>query len=88
MKRLFKMLRKHYKTGYTYTVKLRDIIIQPGWNYIKTWKMNEKMNYFEKTGHFSSTIVIDRDFVLKDGFTSYRIAEIKGMKYVDVYFVE
>jgi len=49
MKRLFKMFRKHYKTGYTYTVKLSDIIIQPGWNHIKTWKMNEKMNYFEKT---------------------------------------
>jgi hypothetical protein len=88
MKRLFKMFRKHYKTGYTYTVKLSDIIIQPGWNHIKTWKMNEKMNYFEKTGRFASTIIIDREFVLRDGFTSYRIAEIKGMKYVNVYFVE
>ena len=27
MKRLFKLFRKHYKTGYTYTVKLSDIII-------------------------------------------------------------
>lgn len=68
MKRLFKIFKKHYKTGYTYTVKLSDIIIQPGWNYIKTWKMNEKMNYFEKTGRFASTIIIDKDFVLRDGF--------------------
>lgn len=88
MKRLFKMFRKHYKTGYTYTVKLSDIIIQPGWNYIKNWKMNEKMNYFEKTGRFASIIIIDKDFVLRDGLTSYRIAEIKCMKYVDVYFVD
>ena len=50
--------------------------------------MNEKMAYFEKTGHFSSTIVIDRNFVLQDGFTSYRIAKLKGIKYVDVYFVD
>lgn len=87
MKRLFKLFRKYYKTGYAYTVKLSDIVIQDGWDYIKTWKMNEKMTYFEKTGHFSSTIVIDKDFVLQDGFTSYRIAELKGMKYVEVYFV-
>ena len=87
MKRLFKLFRKYYKTGYAYTVKLSDIVIQDGWDYIKTWKMNEKMTYFEKTGHFFSTIVIDKDFVLQDGFTSYRIAELKGMKYVEVYFV-
>lgn len=86
--RLHKLFRKHYKTGYTYTVKLDDIIIQDGWDYIKSWKMHEKMNYFEKTGRFSSTIIIDRNFVLQDGFTSYRIAKLKGMKYVEVYFVE
>lgn len=86
--RLYKLFRKHYKTGYTYTVKLDYIIIQDGWDYIKSWKMNEKMNYFEKTGRFSSTIIIDRNFVLHDGFTSYRIAKLKGMKYVEVYFVE
>lgn len=88
MKRLFKMFRKYYKTGYTYSVKVDDIIIQPGWGYVKTWKMNEKMKYFKKTGHFSSTIVIDKNFILHDGFTSYRIAKLKGMKYVDVYFVD
>ena len=86
--RLYKLFKKFYKTGYTYTVKLDDIIIQNGWNYIKSWKMNEKMNYFEKTGHFSSTIILDRNFVLQDGFTSYKIAKLKGMKYVEVYFVE
>ena len=88
MKRLFKLLKKYYRTGYLYTVKLSDIVIQDGWNHINTWKMNEKMKYFEKTGNFSSTIVIDRNFVLQDGFTSYRIAKLKGMKYVDVYFVD
>ena len=43
---------------------------------------------FRENGRFASTIIIDKDFVLRDGFTSYRIAEIKGIKYVDVYFVE
>lgn len=84
---LIKKFRKYYKRRYIYKVKLSDIVIQDGWSYIKTWKMNEKMAYFEKTGCFSSTIVIDKDFVLQDGFTSYKIAELKGMKYVDVYFV-
>ena len=85
---LIKRFRKYYKPRYMYKVKLSDIVIKDGWDYIKTWKMNEKMAFFEKTGRFSSTIVIDKNFVLQDGFTSYRIAKLKGMKYVDVYFVD
>ena len=73
--RIFKLFRKHYKTGYVYKVKLDDIIIQDGWDYIRIWKMNDRMTYFEKTGRFYSPIVIDKDFVLHDGFTSYRIAQ-------------
>lgn len=88
MRRLLKGFSKLYKTGRTYTVKLDDIIIQDGWNYIKSWKMNKKMEYFERTGRFSSNIVIDRNFVLQDGFTSYRIAKLKDMKYVEVYLTE
>lgn len=59
--RLYKLFRKHYKTGYTYTVRLNDIVIQDGWDYIRIWKMNDRMTYFEKTGRFYSPIVIDKD---------------------------
>lgn len=44
--------------------------------------------YFEENGKFESKILLNRDFELVDGYTSYFIAKLKGMKYVDVYFVD
>ena len=46
------------------------------------------MGYWLRTGEFESDILIDRDFNLVDGYSSMKIAHIKGIEKVPVYFVD
>ena len=46
-----------------------------------------KMGYWLRTGEFESDILIDRDFNLVDGYSSMKIAYLKGIDKVPVYFV-
>lgn len=78
--------RLHHNNDDTYVVRMSDITIQKGWNRVRKDKMNSKWNYFNRTGNMKEPIVLDRDFVLVDGFTSYKIAKRQHMKYVDVCF--
>lgn len=41
----------------------------------KKWKMQSKENYFLKYGIFESKIVLDKNNVLIDGYTSYLLAK-------------
>ena len=45
------------------------------------------MKYWYRTGEFESRIILDMNFNLIDGYSSVRIAEIKGIDKVPVYFV-
>ena len=49
-------------------------------------KMSEKWKYYRETGNLNSQIVLDDDFCLIDGYTSYLIAVADRIKYVDVQF--
>ena len=46
------------------------------------------MGYWLRTGKFESDILIDRDFNLVDGYSSMKIAHLKGIEKVPVYFVD
>lgn len=86
MKRLFGV----YETGYEYWVYTKDIKVPPEYKRTKIGrdKWIRKMNYWLRTGEFESPILIDRDFNLIDGFSSQKIAYVKGIDKVPVYFVD
>ena len=46
------------------------------------------MGYWLRTGEFESDILTDKDFNLVDGFSSMKIAHLKGIDKVPVYFVD
>ena len=79
-----------YETGYEYWVYLKDIKISPEFEKTppRIKKMGEKWSYYKNTGEFESPIILNRDFVLIDGYTSYIIAKKLEMDKVPVYFVD
>ena len=93
MKNLIRFIKRIfgvYETGCEYWVYLRDIKIShkfektpPRFN-----KMGQKWSYYRNTGEFESPIILNRDFVLIDGYTSYIIAKKSEMDKVPVYFVD
>ena len=72
-----------------YKVKVSDIIIPEEFKATKPRfeKMIQKRKFYRKNNRFESKIVLNKDFLLIDGYTSYIIAKENGMKYVEVYFV-
>lgn len=58
------------------------------WDFFRTkpkaWKMNVRRNFYDTYNEFYVPIVVDSRNVLIDGYTSYLIAEEKGIKYVPV----
>ncbi len=46
------------------------------------------MEYLFLTGVFESVIILDKDFNLIDGYSSFYIAESNGIDKVPVYFVD
>lgn len=79
-----------YDENFEYWVDLDDIEITPQFSESKPGfkKLNHKFDYYLKTGKFKSPIVLTKDFVLINGYTSYLIAEAYGMDRVPVYFAE
>lgn len=86
--RYIKKLFGKYETGYEYWVKCNDIKVNPAWHTTRIGKAKfaRKFKYWNNTGEFESKIILDRDFNLLDGYSSLRIAEIKGINKVPVYF--
>ncbi len=79
-----------YKTGYEYWVYLKDIKV-PGYykrTRVRKNKWIRKMDYWLRTGEFESKIILDRDFNLKDGYSSIKIAYLNKLDKVPVYFVD
>ena len=87
--RYIKLLFGKYEPGYEYWVYTKDIKVNPEWTRTKIGKekFSRKMKYWYRTGEFESRIILDRNFNLIDGYSSVRIAEIKGIDRVPVYFV-
>ena len=88
--RYIKSLFGKYETGYEYWVYTKDIKVPNSYKSTKigTKKWNHKMGYWLRTGEFESKILIDRDFNLVDGYSSMKIAHLKGIEKVPVYFVD
>lgn len=87
IKRLF---RKH-KHGYEYWVYRKNIKIDPEWRKTKVGyaKFKSKSQYYDHTGEFESKIILRRsDMQLVDGYSSFLIAERRGIDKVPVYFVD
>lgn len=85
-----KLFKKKYRKGYEYCVNLSDIKIKENFKLHNpnSSKMYWKRKYFKENRKFESKILLNRDFELVDGYTSYLIAKEENMKYVDVYFVD
>ena len=78
-----------HNPGESYNVKVSDIIIPEEFKATKPRfeKMIQKRKFYRKNNRFESKIVLNKDFLLIDGYTSYIIAKENGMKYVEAYFV-
>lgn len=61
-----------------------DFLLSPP----KESKMSWKMKSFAMTGKLQSSIVLDKNWNLVDGYTSYIIARKLNMKMVKVQFVK
>jgi hypothetical protein len=88
--RFIKRLLGKYEVGYEYWVDLKDIKVP---HYFKLTriglkKWNHKMGYWLRTGEFESKILLHRDFTLADGFSSVKIAYLKKLERVPVYFID
>lgn len=88
--RYIKSLFGKYEPGYEYWVYTKDIKVPKYFKLTKigTKKWNHKMGYWLRTGKFESDILIDRNFNLVDGFSSMKIAYLKNIDKVPVYFVD
>lgn len=88
--RFIKKLSGSYESGYEYWVYTDDIKVPLRYKRfkIRNNKWNRKMNYYLNTGKFESPIILDRNFHLIDGFSSVKIAHIKGIDKVPVYFID
>ena len=88
--RYIKSLFGKYEPGYEYWIYTKDIKVPRYYKLTKigTKKWNHKMGYWLRTGKFESDILIDRNFNLVDGFSSMKIAHIKNIDKVPVYFVD
>lgn len=66
--------------------KLKNIKISKEFKmkYPKTLKLISKMEYYLRNNKFEQPIVINKDNVLVDGYTSYIIAQMLNKKYVRV----
>ena len=69
---------------YTLQIRISDIKIYPCFQETPpgAQKMEQKEQYFIKTGLFKSDIILDSDNYLIDGYTSYLLAKEQGMEYV------
>lgn len=90
MFRLVKKLFGVYETGCEYWVRLDEIKVPYCYKATRIGleKWNHKMSYWLKTGKFESKILLHKDFTLADGYSSVKIAYLKGIDKVPVYFVD
>lgn len=88
---LIRLIKKQfgiYDPDHEYWIYTKDIQINPAWRKTligeKKWKRKKK--YWYRTGEFQSKIILDRNFNLVDGYSSYMIAKTRHIDKVPVYF--
>lgn len=78
------------RLGYEYLVNIDDIVIQESFarSQIRKDKWDRKVNFYLEHGYFESPVYIRAtDWVLVDGYSSYKIAEQFGLGKIPVYFI-
>lgn len=87
--RFVKQIFGMYEPGIEYWVRLDEIRISNKFasHDIGKKKMKHKWRYYNATGKFESPILLDHDFVLCDGYSSYLIAKKLQIYKVAVQFV-
>lgn len=77
-----------YKPDYEYWVNIKEIKIKPEFERttIGINKWIKKLKYFQQTGDFQSRIILNSNWELIDGYSSYKIAVKYGLGKVPVYF--
>lgn len=88
--RFIKRLFGKYETDHEYWVNLDRIIVPSRYkrSRIGEEKWQHKVAYWLRTGEFESSILLHKNFVLADGYSSYKIAYLNELGKVPVYFVE
>ena len=88
--RFVKKLFGKYETGYEYWICTRHIKVPNCYkkSRIKDWKWKRKMKFWLQNGKFESPILLHKDFTLVDGYSSVKIARVKGIDKVPVFFVD
>lgn len=89
--RFVKGLFGKYEHGHEYWLYRKDVKIDPEWRKTKIGraKFKRKNQYYDRTGKFESNIILRRsDMQLVDGYSSFLIAERRGIDRVPVYFVD
>ena len=79
-----------YDPFYEYWVDRKRIKVNPEWRKTKIGrdKWRRKLDFYLRMGEFESYIVIRRkDWMLVDGYSSLRIAEVLGIDKVPVHFI-
>lgn len=68
-------------------IRLSKIKISDGFRNHKpsNEKMNEKIEYFMLNGKFKEKIILDKNNVLVDGYTTYLLAKRCGKKFIWAY---
>lgn len=66
-------------------ININDIIISKSFEQTKpnTDKFKEKLDYFNKNGKFNKNIIINKHFVLVDGYINYLIAKMYGINSIE-----
>ena len=89
---LIRMIKRYafgkYDSNCEYWVKFSDIKLPYYLQHsrISEEKYKKKWKYFRETGELESKIILDKDFYLVDGYSSYVIARIAKLEKVPVYF--
>lgn len=88
--RFLKSLNGDYETGYEYMVNIDAIKIKNSFKKHEPSfkKMATKYDFYKKHGFFSSKVVLQKDFTLIDGYTTYLLAKKENIKKIPVYFVD
>lgn len=92
MKGIIRWIKRYvfntFEPGYEYWVRLDKIKIP---NYMRGSRIGDekykrKWKHFRETGELQSKIILTKDFLLVDGYSSYKIAKIADLGKVPVYF--
>ena len=63
-------------------IKIKDIIIPEYMKNVGKRKLQMKIDYAIKYGYFRDTIILDKNNVLMDGYSSYVLSKDIGLKKV------